>query len=87
MGTFSKGEKRREEKEGKERKREKKGEKGKKEDKKTKGQKKEVWKAKKDHFAVTILGNFLNRAWEAFKIDGTTTPPSPTPTDLQERQD
>ena len=53
-------------------------EKKKKKDKRTKI---EVWWAKKngkqkDDFAVKILGSFSNRAWKAFKIDGTIYTPA-----------
>ena len=47
---------------------------GEKEEKKTKGQKiglvgkiKGKWKAKKDDFAVTILGSLSNRIWGGFQ--------------------
>ena len=63
LGSFSKGEERREGKEGKRRKEEKIGEKQKRNSKKTKNRgmvgKKGNWKAKKDDFAVTNLGSFF----------------------------
>ena len=37
--------------------------------------KKGKWKAIKDDFAFTILGNFFNSTWEGFKIYGTIFTP------------